>query len=500
MEPAGVLYAGIPLLVSYGLDARQDPASFRSRIVGRMGREFGPPAAVLLAVSVYLAARGELAGFVAFFSSLGPLSAYGSYPVDLPAWLRLTSPAESFLMWSVVVLIGVGLVRNLGQAGRESKADRSLLILGLAGGVLALKQFVRPHIADQIYVVNVVGILFFLFACRKANAWQWGGAVLTAGLLFLSLGRLADPTRIAAQVQTALVRARASAPFLRLKKHEREAVIARQFSAARFPFTEAYDTVFRALIYLAQRGGIQPLFVLSDDPIFYILAGARPYFHTNGYNAAPIREQQHVVRLLEENPPRVIIWQPGFRGVDYVPPVLRDALVFEHVILNYVPDRSVPPSAFLLLRRREAEETVDLDFWRTHLGSALHLGHIPRFSSLARFTPLTGRPGEEVAEFLTVRITDPSPVSPTPGVPELPQIGNYHPEGQTLAIPVECAGRRFTLALSIVPGQTEYHVLLNRIWFWGALRKAGLAPTLGEVGPDVEVRIDRRAMCDGILY
>jgi hypothetical protein len=500
IEPAGVVYAGLPLLVSYGLDLLQDPAAFRTRIAARMARQYGPPAVVLLGAGLYLAARGELAGFIAFFAGLGALSDYAAYPIELSAWLRLASPDESFLLWSFVFLIGVGLVRNLGQPGGASRADRGLLLLGLAGGMLMLKQFVRPHVAQQISIVNVTGILLYLFACCKANGWQWGGAVPAAGLLCVNLLPWAEPERVGKQVWTAVARARNSAPFLAMKKHERQAVVARLFSPARFSFTETYGAAIRALIDLAQRGGIQPLFVLSDDPIFYILAGARPYFHINGYNGAPIREQQHVLRLLEENPPRVIVWRPGEAGVDAVPPVLRDPLVYEHVIRNYVPDRSVPPGSFLLLRRRGSEEAVDVDFWRTHLGSVLHLGHIPRFSSRERFGPLTGQSGEEVAEFLTVRVTDPNAVAWASGVPELPQVGNYNPEGRTLAIPVECAGRRFTLALSIVPGQTEYHVLLNRVWFWGALRKAGLTPALGDAVTGVETRIDRRALGDAILY
>jgi hypothetical protein len=368
--------------------------------------------------------------------------------------------------------------------------------------MLLLKQLVRPHMAAQIFIVNVVGILFYLFACRKTNAWQWGGTVLAAGLLFVNLSNVVDLKQVGSQVRTAVTRARISAPFLALREHERNVLVAKQFSAARFQFSDAYRVVFRALIDLTQRGGIQPLYVLSDDPIFYILAGARPYFHINGYNGAPIQEQKRVVRLLQETPPRVIVWRPGDVGVDCVPPVLRDALVYQHIILHYVPDSSVPPGSFLLLRRRGPEEAVALDFWRTHLGGVLHLGHIPRFSSMARFRPLTGLPDEEVAEFLTVKVTNPGAVasSSAPGVPELPQVDNYRPEGRSLAIPVECAGRRFTLALSVVPGQAEYHVPLNRVWFWGALRKAGLTPVLGQVGPGVEAHIDCRALNDGILY
>jgi hypothetical protein len=501
IEPTGVLYAGVPVFVSLVLDALRAPAVFRAELPGRICREFGPPAAALAAVGVYLALRGELKGFVAFMASLGSQAAYASYPVELQSWLRWASPAESFVLWSVVVLVGVGLERELGEPGPRENAGRVVLLLGVATGMLLLKQFVRPHIAAQIFIVNIAGILFYLFACRKTNAWQWGGAALAAGLLFANLSNSADRKQVWSQLRTAVTRARTSASFLTLKKHEREALVAKQFSAARFQFSDAYGVVFRALIDLSQRGGIQPLYVLSDDPIFYILAGARPYFHINGYNGAPIQEQKRVLRLLEQTPPRVIVWRPGDRGVDCVPPVLRDALVYEHVILNYVPDLSVPPSSFLLLHRRGPEEAVALDFWRTQLGSVLHLGHIPRFSSIARFGSLTDKPGEEVAEFLTVKITSPAALaSSAPGVPELPQLGNYHPEGRPLAIPVECAGRRFTLALSIVPGQTEYHVLLNRVWFWGALRKAGLSPTLGDPGPGVETHISRRAMNEDVLY
>jgi hypothetical protein len=500
LEPTGALYAGVPVFFSFVLDALREPALFRAQFLGRMGREFGPPAAVLAAVGVYLAVRGELTGFVAFMTSLGTQTAYAAYPVELSSWLRLASPPESFLLWSVVVLVGIGLARELGQQKSRENAGRIVLLLGVATGMLLLKQFVRPHITTQIFIVNVVGILFYLFACRKTNAWQWGGTALAAGLLFVSLTHSTASKRAWGQMRTAVARARAATPFLTLKKHERDALVPKRFSAARFQLSDSHGVVIRALIDLARRGGIQPLYVLSDDPIFYILAGARPYFHINGYNGAPIQEQKRVLRLLEQAPPRVIVWRPGDAGVDCVPPVLRDALVYEHVIRNYVPDLSVPPSSILLLRRRGPDEELALDFWRTQLGSVLHLGHLPRFSSMARFRPLTGQPGEEVAEFLTVKITAPAATASATGVPELPQLGHYHPEGRPLAIPVECAGRRFTLALSIVPGQTEYHILLNRVWFWGALRKAGLSPTLGDPGPGVETHISSRALNEEILY
>jgi hypothetical protein len=501
IEPTGVLYAGVPLLVAWVLEVLRAPAAFRDGLVGRLCREFGPPAAFLALVGLYLAVRGELMGFLGFMASLGSQAACGAYPIDSSAWLKLDSPAESFLLWSVVVLTGVGLARHLGQLERNEKTGRIMLLLGIAGAMLLLKQIVRPHIAGQILIINVVGILFYLFAERKANAWQWTGTVLAAGLLFANLGTSCAPGRISHRVRTVVARVRTSAPLLALKGSERRALTALRFAPERFRLSDAHMAAIHALLGLAHTEEVQPLFVLSDDPVFYILAGARPYFHTNGYNAAPIREQKRVVGLLEAAPPSLILWRSGDLGVDNVPPVVRDPLVYEHVILHYVPHAAGANGAFALLRQRRPEEPVAIDFWRARLGSALHLGHIPRFSSMAKFRVLTGGPSEEDAEFLTVKITDPAAAaSPRPEIPDLPQIGGYKPAGRTVAIPVECAGRRFTIALSIVPQQSEYHVLLNRVWFWGPLKKAGLSPALGDPGPGIEVHIERRAGNEDILY
>jgi hypothetical protein len=272
-----------------------------------------------------------------------------------------------------------------------------------------------------------------------------------------------------------------------------------RFAPEHFQLSDAHRAVLHTLARRAgETGTVRPLFVLSDDPYFYVLTGVRPYFHTNFYNAAPIQEQKRIVQLLEAEPPEVVIWRFTDAGMDGVPPVIRNALVYEHVIQHYVPAEETPRGPFALLRRRRPQEPVAVDFWRERLSLLVHLGHIPRFSSMARFKEPSGRADEEVAEFLTIKVRDPAAVAAVPL--ELPKIDEHHPAGRSVLVPVECAGRRFAIALSVVPGQSEYHVLLNRVWFWGALRKAGLSPTLGDAGPGIELRIDRRALDDGILY
>ncbi|HEY7309620.1 MAG TPA: hypothetical protein VH643_09715 [Gemmataceae bacterium] len=499
IEPSSALYAGVPLLVSCALDALRAPAEFRSRLVGRVCRDFAPPAAAVLVVGIHLAVRGELTGFLSFMASLGAQAAYSANPIDLRAWLRGDAPNEAFLLWSIVVLTGAGLVHDLTRGDTQDKAGRVVLLLGVAAAMVMLKQIVRPHMAAQILIFPIAGSLFYLFACREQTSWQRGATALAAGLLFAYFCTSSIPAQVGRRIGSAVSRAKTSAPFLALDTHQRQLFTAMRFAPEHFQLSDAHHAVLHALARRAEKSGrVRPLFVLSDDPLFYILAGARPYFHTNGYNAAPIQEQKRIVQLLEAEPPEVVIWRFTDVGMDLVPPVVRNALVYDHVIRNYVPAEETPRGPFALLRRRRPEEPVAVDFWREHLSLLVHLGHIPRFSSMARFKELSGRPDEEVAEFLTVKVRDPDAVTSAPL--ELPRIGGHHPAGRSVIIPVECDGRRFVIGLSVVPGQSEYHVLLNRVWFWGALRKAGRSPTLGDAGPGIELRLQRRAMNEAILY
>jgi hypothetical protein len=499
MEPIGVLYAGVPIFASWCLEALRGLRAFFSQLPRRLVREFGVPAVVLAGCIAFLAARGQLSGFLEFMASLGTQAGYSSYPVDVKGWLRFSSPGDAFLLGATIFLTGAGLGLLFGRTEPEQRTGRAVFLLGLAGALLLLKHMVRPHVTYQINYVPVVGLLFYLFGVRRIGLLQKGGVLLAAGGLFAYLAAGSIPRQILEQVRSAPERIASSAPLLMLSHQERRALTEERYSRDRFQLDEGHREVVRALDAIFATEGRQPIFVLSDDPVFYMLTKTRPYFHTNFYNAAPIKEQQRIVRLLEATPPRVIIWKPTDPGVDMVPPVVRDPLVFDHVIRHYVPMASL--QSYELLRLRRPDEPVAVEFWHMKLGSVVHLGHIPRFSAVQENRE--DKDPREEAEILTVRVTDPETVfaSPAPpGIPELPQLGGYHTSGHTIALPVECAGQQFTVALSVVPGQSEYHIRLDRIWFWGPLRKAGFCPSVGQVGPGVEAHVDRRPARDDVLY
>jgi hypothetical protein len=137
-EPASVLYAGGPLLISFGLDALRSPAEFWLCLPGRMLREFVPVALSLVGVGSFLAVRGQLWGFLDFMGSLDTMAAYSAVPVPMLGWLGSQARPESFLLAAVVVLLGVGLCRELTGWKQNNPQGRVARLLGLAtaGGLL----------------------------------------------------------------------------------------------------------------------------------------------------------------------------------------------------------------------------------------------------------------------------------------------------------------------------------------------------------------------------
>src|SRR5262249_10836501 len=120
--------------------------------------------------------------------SLRTMADYGASPFDLSLWLHWASAVDSFALWSAVVLTALGLGCVLGWSPREQRVSKGVLLLGLTSVFVLLKQFVRPHIGEQMLILPSVGIALYLFGgLRQFNGLQ-RCAVYGIGGLLLALG------------------------------------------------------------------------------------------------------------------------------------------------------------------------------------------------------------------------------------------------------------------------------------------------------------------------
>jgi hypothetical protein len=215
---------------------------------------------------------------------------------------------------------------------------------------------------------------------------------------------------------------------------------------------------------------------LSDEQLLYIMARQRPPYYSSLYDGSFLKAQQRTVAWLRTNRPNVVVYNVKRQDVFGVPAVVRDPLIFEEVILNYVLDTTVYDYA--ILRPRKPAEPISLAFWGDVL-SDINLAQLPRYSSFSRFKECRGG---DCVDFLQAR-----PRAPVP-----------HPT--ETAVEIAAGEQRFRARFLMVPEQQEYVLSLDRLWFWGGLRRAGVQPSLASHDPTVQVSVVRRARRDDILY
>jgi hypothetical protein len=107
-----------------------------------------------------------------------------------------------------------------------------------------------------------------------------------------------------------------------------------------------------------------------------------------------------------------------------------------------------------------------MNFWREQLGSHIDLGRIPRRARLKDYRSCDGDKASCDA-VLVVRYPDPAPVA----------------RGK-LSVSIQGTAGEFNIDFDVAPGQRDYVINLNRLWFWKPLVQSGT--------PDIVTR-DARA-------
>jgi hypothetical protein len=464
-EPVQLFYAA-PLVVAClaitVAESRRDlkPVAWSSALA------FGVPVGVGLAHAAWLAATGQLAGFIRFHAWLADSAAASAFPTDVAAFAHLPEAPPFLVMVIAAALVGTGLAERLGRGGNRTVAE-ALLALGLVATMGLQKFAVRPDERALLFIVTIA-IPMAVTLRRHTTVVDRLVAGLAVGAFAAAFSASTTIPRLAAQVTGAPARLGNTLVAL-------DDPAALQ-AAARASFSEVHFSAFqdeRAVVQHLRglNGGRAPeMFALTDQATFYVLTGQPPVYHSNMYNASPIYEQEQVVGWLRARQVPVVVIDRTALGFDGFQKAVRVPLVFDYVIAEYVPLARI--GKYDVLRRRASGDALPLAYWRDVLGDHVFFGHLPALSASGSRPPCqAGAAGAGCASFAEVRLA----VAP--------------PASFMLRLPVGVGTSTFSIYLKAVPGVTRYEVDLDRAWFWTAARRAGAEPALGAVEPATGVSV-----------
>jgi hypothetical protein len=485
-EPSQLINSAIGIALVLGLDLWQSPPRSWTLIAARLAREFALPSAFLVCFLAVIGVQGRWQGFADFYLHFGDVVNYSAQPADLTTIVSSPMGVDYSVIGMPIALVSFGLIRRLDIRNETRVIGANVLIvLGMCGFMILQKHVVRPILAScllpQAIALLVCGalalaerhrstyVVLALIAAAYASMVTGGEQrVNPVSHLWKSAGRAAGDADV-------LLRRGAYAQTIDEVKELR-------FDDARFenfPRELALATHLRNL-----RGdGRPPTIYALGQSVLYILMDQKTPYHTNPYNASPIYEQRKVVAWLREVRPEFVIWDPEVLTFDGIPNHLRVPLIYGEVISGFVPHSTV--EGYELLRSRRADEPVALGYWKLQLGDTVSLAHLARNSSFDSFEPCPTGDEDQCSDFLVVSF-DATPA-------EL---------SRSLAMTFNIGEELFRVTFDLYPGETTYHVLLDRVWFWNAASQDGISCQLvpENLPQGVSASIVRRRAEPGILY
>ena len=488
-EPTQVIYAGSGIALhtaltvvsrlrgrSWRTGASESLALLRQRAV-YVGGPF--LAGIVAAVLVY-AANGMLPGLWSFERSLGDQGDYGSLPADISRWvLPILQPNTVFLL--LFLLMSYAIYRWYRVKGSpEDTLGAALLVLCAASFMAMQKQIVRPHAMTQLRLFPYVATLIFgLIVWRERRPFtRFLIAAMLGLILSITMNRNLWFEIYRHDVREGPGKVAASLDVLLHRSREIEQVNASQYQRSRFASFKVENAVVDNLV---QACGLRPqdsIYVLGDASLFYVLLHRLAPYVSNSYNDSPLAEQQRVLDWLQRQQPRFVIWDTATLGYDNVPHHVRLPLIYSYVVEHYQFVRAIGP--YQILEQRTSGQPADLASWRSVLGNQVDLGHIPALARSSEYAPCE-RDTSRCDAVLVVKYRQGA-------VPH-----------NKLAVDVAAPGGSLRIQFDPAPGQQEYVINLNRLWFWNALPKSN-PPRLTAADGAAEAVMQYRRERSPVLY
>jgi hypothetical protein len=406
-----------------------------------------PAATGALVALIALAAFGILPAFLRFHRSISVQAIYGAVPSDVLSWVYPILGFNSVYLF-LFLLIGLAVHWELR---RSHTAAGGLILLGVTGFLVVQKQIFRPHMMEQFQLYPILIILLVAaLVWPRRNVPQSMVLAIAGGLLFGLLTYRSVPDRLFAPFRSAGHKLAGNWVTLTRDAGAIHAANAALYAPSRLVGFDAEKEVIRVLRDEYHLSARESIYVLGDDPIFYILRGQEMPYVITAYNASPADEQHRVLEWLQTRKPRFVLWDPSKNAFDRIPHTVRLPLLYRYVADNYGPAKVI--GRYHIARLVSETGHVDPGYWSQQLGAAVDLGHIASLSNESDYPPC-GRDNDlYCGDVLVVKYG-----------------GRVTPGKAKVAL--ESAAGQYAVVFDREPDDREYIINLEHLWFWGTLKR-----------------------------
>jgi hypothetical protein len=387
--------------------------------------------------------QGSFDGNVRFAFGPRGVSATGAAAQNMLGALRqfigIKPTYEMLSVMAPVLLLAAGFAQGVLGGRRGVGGSRLLLAAGGCWLAVLLKHLVRPQ-GDVMFLVPILAATWFAILVWEVRRWALAAAIGALAATFVWTLQRSDVVDIYwASAKTAPNRVVKSVELVN-KTDRIAAVDRRTYQPGNLPRWPLELSAVAQLRKQMARESDDSFAVFGDLPYLYIYFHEHPPYHVDLYDASKRDEQDAMVDDLEEEDPNLILWRRDF-AQDAVPQAVRNPIVLRWMIERYVPVRRGP---FDVLRRRRARDTPVPEYWRARLGEPLSLGYVPAASGGDDADSCTG--GDGCNAYAVMK-------------------GRPSARDELLGFTVSGGGRSFGVVLLGRPGQDEYAVRLDRLWF-----------------------------------
>lgn len=429
----------------------------------RLAEDLAGPAIVIVATLLLSEARGQLGNIVQFYGHASVLEAYSSQGAPLITVASSLFSLDGLLVWIAPTVFACTILLAWGARRLPRALVTALGVVSGAAAPLLIKDAIRPLTGDLMLVLTLVILLVGshvfgavvqerLVRTTRATALRMASLGVIAGLLGAGAAGTGEGSALVSGLGAAPRRAVHDAQLLispgrSLARTQAQRYRATHFSL--FPDVAALSARIRPLLGHSTHG----LYVLGDDPIEYVVLHQQPPWQINMYNLSPMNDQRRVDRWLRQERPRVAVLDlQDSQLFDGMPDDVRDPLVYQHVVANYVPRVTV--GLYYVLVRRTPRTPTQASFWLKHLGNTVDLGEIPDAEASIPSRPSAG----QATPVLQVQ----APASTTSGP-------------QTVSIPLAFGSATVTVVFQALPNRRTFDIPMDRLWPWGISHQVRLS-------------------------